>query len=40
MAFFAGLKEKLAKTRNNFSEKVEEVFKSFRKIDEELFEEL
>ena len=40
MAFFAGLKEKLTKTRNNFTEKVEEVIKSFRKIDEELFEEL
>ncbi len=40
MAFFGKLKESLSKTKENISNKFEEVIKSFRKIDEELFEEL
>ncbi len=40
MGFFDKLKMGLSKTRENFSEKVNDVFKVFRKIDEELFEEL
>ncbi|KGK90509.1 signal peptide protein [Desulfosporosinus sp. HMP52] len=38
--FFAKLKEGLTKTRQNFVEKVEEVFTGRKKIDEELYEEL
>lgn len=40
MGFFDKLKSGLSKTRENFSQKVNEVFKVFRKVDEELFEEL
>lgn len=40
MGFFDKLKGGLSKTRENFSQKVNEVFKVFRKVDEELFEEL
>lgn len=40
MGFFDKLKNGLSKTRENFSQKVNEVFKVFRKVDEELFEEL
>ena len=38
--FFAQLKQGLAKTRQNFVEKVEELLTGHRKIDEELYEEL
>lgn len=38
--FFAQLKAGLTKTRQNFVEKVEEVFTGRKKIDEELYEEL
>ena len=40
MGFFTKIKEGLTKTREAFSEKVNNVFKSFVKVDEELFEEL
>lgn len=38
--FFAKLKEGLTKTRQNFVEKVEQVFTGRKKIDEDLYEEL
>jgi len=38
--FFAKLKEGLTKTRENFVEKIEQVFTGRKKIDEELYEEL
>ena len=38
--FFAQLKAGLTKTRQNFVEKVEQVFTGYKKIDEDLFEEL
>lgn len=38
--FFSKLKESLSKTRQNFVEKIEQVFTGRKKIDEELFEEL
>ena len=38
--FFARLRDGLGKTRNSISDKVNEVFKSFKKIDEEFYEEL
>lgn len=38
--FFAQLKAGLTKTRQNFVEKVEEIFTGRKKIDEDLFEEL
>lgn len=40
MGFFDKLKERVNKTRENFSEKVNNVIKNFRKVDEEFFEEL
>lgn len=40
MSFFDKLKEGLAKTKASFTEKVNNVFKNFRKVDEELLEEL
>ncbi len=40
MAFFGKLKESLSKTKDNINNKLEGIIKSFRKIDEELFEEL
>jgi fused signal recognition particle receptor len=40
MGFFAKLKEGLSKTRAAFSDKVNNVFKSFSRVDEELFDEL
>ena len=40
MGFFDKLKNGLGKTRNNFNEKINNVFSSFRKVDEELLEEL
>ena len=38
--FFAKLKNGLSKTRNSFGEKLDDVFKMFKNVDEELFEEL
>ncbi len=40
MSFFDKLKAGLAKTKASFTEKVNNVFKNFRKVDEELLEEL
>ena len=37
---FARLKDGLGKTRNSFTEKLDNVFSVFKKVDEELFEEL
>ena len=40
MAFFSKLKESLSKTKDSINEKIEAVIKTFKKVDEELFEEL
>jgi len=40
MGFFDKLKLGLTKTKNSFNEKINDVFTSFRKVDEELLEEL
>lgn len=40
MGFFDKLKAGLAKTRASFDEKINNVFKNFRKVDEKLLEEL
>ena len=40
MGFFDKLKSGLAKTKNAFVGKIDDLFKAFRKVDEELFEEL
>ena len=40
MGFFENLKEGLAKTKNAFVSQVDNLFKSFVKVDEELFDEL
>jgi len=40
MGFFEKLKNGLAKTKTAFVKKVDDLFKSFRKVDEDLFEEL
>ncbi|MGN1328055.1 MAG: signal recognition particle-docking protein FtsY [Clostridia bacterium] len=40
MGFFDKLKNGLSKTRNSFDEKMNNVFSNFRKVDEELLEEL
>ncbi len=40
MEFFDRLKEGLSKTKKNFTEKVESLLKSFKQVDDELFEEL
>ena len=40
MGFFDKLKQGLSKTKESFNEKVNNVFKNFRKVDEELLEEL
>ena len=40
MGFFDKLKNGLGKTRDNINEKMNNVFSSFRKVDEELLEEL
>lgn len=37
---FTRLKEGLGKTRNSFTEKIDNVFSVFKKVDDELFEEL
>lgn len=40
MGFFEKLKSGLGKTRDSFNEKINNVFSNFRKVDEELLEEL
>ena len=40
MGFFDKLKQGLSKTKESFNEKVNSIFKNFRKVDEELLEEL
>ena len=40
MGFFDKLKNGLSKTKNSFDEKINNVFSNFRKVDEELVEEL
>lgn len=40
MGFFDKLKQGLNKTKNSFNEKINNVFSNFRKVDEELLEEL
>ncbi len=40
MAFFSRLKESLSKTKDSINNKFEDVIKIFKKVDEELFEEL
>lgn len=40
MSFFNKLKEGLAKTKGSFDEKINNVFANFRKVDEELMDEL
>jgi len=40
MGFFDKLKERMGKTRTNISNKINNVIKSFRKVDEDFFEEL
>lgn len=40
MGFFDKLKEGLSKTKQSFNEKINDVFSNFRKVDEELLEEL
>lgn len=40
MGFFDKLKNGLSKTKETFNQKVNNVFKNFRKVDEELLEEL
>ena len=40
MGFFDKLKNGLGKTRNSFSDKINSAFSAFRKVDEELLEEL
>ena len=40
MGFFEKLKQGLGKTKSSFEEKINNVFSTFRKVDEELLEEL
>lgn len=40
MGFFEKLKQGLSKTKTSFDEKINQVFSNFRKVDEELLEEL
>ncbi len=40
MGFFDRIRQGLTKTRDNLSEKLNDVFSTFRKVDEELMEEL
>lgn len=40
MGFFDKLKEGLGKTKTSFDEKINGVFSTFRKVDEELLDEL
>ncbi len=40
MGFFEKLKQGMTKTKNSFDEKINNVFKSFRKVDEDFLDEL
>ncbi len=40
MGLFNKLKESLSKTKASFNERMEDILKNFRKVDEELFDEL
>ena len=40
MGFFEKLKSGLGKTKNSINEKINDVFSNFRKVDEDLLEEL
>ena len=40
MGFFSKIKQGLEKTKNSIDEKINNVFSNFRKVDEELLEEL
>ena len=40
MSFFQKLKQGLLKTKNAFFGKIDDIFKSFVRIDEDFFEEL
>ncbi|AZT90650.1 signal recognition particle-docking protein FtsY [Caldicellulosiruptor changbaiensis] len=40
MGFFDRLKEGLSKTKKNFTERVENLLKAFKQVDDELFDEL
>ena len=40
MGFFDKLKNGLSKTKNSFDEKINNVFSNFRKVDEELLDEI
>jgi fused signal recognition particle receptor len=40
VGFFDKLKQGLSKTKDSFDEKINNVFSSFRKVDEDLLEEL
>ena len=40
MGFFEKLKSGLSKTKSNIDEKLNEAFSTFRKVDEDLLEEL
>ena len=40
MGFFEKLKQGMNKTKNAFDEKINDVFKSFRKVDEDFLDEL
>lgn len=40
MGFFDKLKNGLNKTKTSFDEKINNVFKSFRKVDEDFLDEL
>ena len=40
MGFFEKLKNGLGKTKNSINEKINNVFSAFRKVDEELLDEL
>lgn len=40
MGFFDKLKQGLSKTKNSFDEKINDIFSNFRKVDEDLLDEL
>ena len=40
MGFFSKLREGLSKTKDSFNEKINNVFSNFRKVDEDLLDEL
>ena len=40
MSFFDKLKVGLGKTKNNINEKFNDIFSNFRKVDEDLLDEL